>query len=154
MQFPDHECRALLDDYYLPVCSPELMARHPIRVSEDLRHHTLLCLNNSSAVWDTWLSLAGVDEARHARRLRFDKAYIALQAALEGLGVALAPIKLVANDIERERLVAPLRGPTVACRPIEVLYPARSGAVHRTSAFVSWLFEQAAQASGIPAAAE
>jgi LysR family glycine cleavage system transcriptional activator len=147
MRFPGYECKAVLDDFRLPVCSPETLARHPIGSYEDLAHHTLLCHDNFAGtftgMWDRWLSLAGVDEKMQPARLHFEKFYVALRAANEGLGLVLAPIRLVSSDLHKGRLVAPFREPAVACNPVEMLFPGPPNDSSRTNAFVGWVFEQA-----------
>jgi LysR family glycine cleavage system transcriptional activator len=100
-------------------------------------------LNRSCGIWDEWLALAGYGDAPPPRRLRFENFFVVLQAANDGLGVALAPLKLVAHDLEAGRLVAPFRAPTLACPPIEVLYPSPPHGNGRARAFVDWLVEQA-----------
>jgi LysR family glycine cleavage system transcriptional activator len=143
MHYPGYECRPVLDDVRLPVCAPEVLARHPIACPADLAQHTLLCLNRPSGVWEEWLSLVGYHEAPPLRRLRFENFFVVLQAANDGLGLALSPLKLVAHDLETGRLVTPFREPTLACHPIEVLYPSQPNGNGRTRAFVDWLVEQA-----------
>jgi len=147
MRFPGYECRAIFDDFRLPVCSPEALARHPIARYEDLAHHTLLCHDNFAGtftgMWDRWLSLAGVDEKMQPARLHFEKFYVALLAANEGLGLVLAPIRLVSSDLSKGRLVAPFREPAVPCNPVEMLFPAPPNDSSRTNAFVKWVSVQA-----------
>ena len=143
MHYPGYECRPVLGDVRLPVCSPDVLARHPIKCLADLAQHTLLCLNRASGAWEEWLALAGYNEDPPLRRLRFENFFVVLQAANDGLGLALAPLKFVAHDLEGGRLVAPFREPTLTCRPIEVLYPAQHHGNGRTRAFVNWLVEQA-----------
>lgn len=145
MSFPGFECRAVLEDVRLPVCAPEVVERHPIAAPADIRHHTLLCPRRPPGVWDQWLALAGLGGDVEIRRLRFDNFYVALQAANDGLGLALAPLQLVASDLAAGRLVTPLRAPTLSCHPIEVLYPCDGNRSRRTEAFVGWLAEQARQ---------
>jgi LysR family glycine cleavage system transcriptional activator len=147
MQFPGFECRPVLEDVRLPVCAPEVLARRPITCVADLVHHTLLCPKRPSGVWDQWLSLAGLDTDLVVRRQRFENFYVALQAAIEGLGLALAPLQLVANDLAAGRLVTPFRQPTLHCHPIEVLYPLSENRNRRTDAFIGWLSEQARSGS-------
>ena len=143
MQFPGYECRALMPDYCLPVCAPDVVAREPLNSFADLHKHTLLYHSKFTGLWEQWLSLAGIAEDHQPRRLRFENLYMALQAANDGLGLALAPMRLISGELARGRLIAPFRHPIVACQPIEVLYPAFQNGSNRTNAFVSWVFEQA-----------
>jgi LysR family glycine cleavage system transcriptional activator len=119
----------------------------PLDGFEDIAGHTLLCHNSSAGMWDQWLALAGVPKEKQPRRIRFDKLYVALQAANDGLGIVLAPLQVLTNDIARGRLVIPFSRPAIPCHPVEILHPSRQNANHRTRAFVAWFFEQAAAGS-------
>ncbi len=143
MQFPGYECRPIMDDYCLPVCAPDIVAREPLNSLADLHKHTLLYHNKFTSLWEQWLSLAGIPEDHQPKRLRFENLYMALQAASDGLGLALAPMRLIDGELSRGRLIAPFRAPVVSCQPIEVLYPSLQGGSSRTQAFVSWVFDQA-----------
>jgi LysR family glycine cleavage system transcriptional activator len=105
----------LIDEIVFPVASPHLLARRPaLRAPADLARHTLL---HDEALaddprrlgWGAWLARAGAPEVDASRGVRFSHAYLALEAALAGDGVALARRTLVAADLERGRLVAPFR---------------------------------------------
>ncbi len=57
--------------------------------------------------WPLWLTAAGVDLRGRALGPRFDNYAMALQAALDGVGVAIALRPYVEDDIAAGRLVAP-----------------------------------------------
>jgi len=74
-----------------PVCSPALL--NGLRTPADLAAHTLLFVEHERIEWQLWFDAADV-APRVARRLMrqgltFDVAYMSLQAAIDGLGVAL-----------------------------------------------------------------
>jgi LysR family transcriptional regulator, glycine cleavage system transcriptional activator len=105
----------LIDEVVFPVASPHLLARGPaLRSPSDLVRHTLL---HDEALpddprrlgWRAWLAHAGVPERGELRGVRFSHAYLALEAALAGDGIALARRTLVAADLANGRLVAPFR---------------------------------------------
>ncbi len=59
-------------------------------------------------VWHEWSRLAGEDRPDSPRSSRtFDHYHLTIEAALNGLGVAIAPWHLVANDVTSGRLAAP-----------------------------------------------
>ena len=78
-----------LSEYRIPVCSPKLLARMPLARPEDLRGHTLLYPASRPTVWAEWLNGAGVPELEPERSLILEHNYQTLQAALDGLGVAV-----------------------------------------------------------------
>jgi LysR family glycine cleavage system transcriptional activator len=81
----------------VPVCSPALLSgAKPLRKPEDLAHHTLLHTSVAREDWQLWLTAAGLPVVLAQRRgLMFDQSFMALQAAMEGLGVALGRTRLV-----------------------------------------------------------
>ncbi len=100
----------LMAEHLFPVCSPTL--RNPggeaLQRPADLALHTLLHSSVSREDWQLWLTAAGLPPAIAARRgLMFDQGFMAIQAAMEGLGVALGQTHLVEADLAAGRLVAP-----------------------------------------------
>jgi LysR family glycine cleavage system transcriptional activator len=142
MKFPGFRCRPFLQDVSLPVVAPAVIAAKPVSAPDDLLRHTLLSPDSPEGAWDRWLALAGVKGGGKAKRQRFDHFHVALQAAVEGLGFCLAPLSVVADDLEHGRLIAPLPAPALVCEPAQVLYPAEATGKHRANTFVSWLLEQ------------
>jgi LysR family transcriptional regulator, glycine cleavage system transcriptional activator len=100
-----------LAEYRIPVCSPKLLARVPIGCILDLEKHTLLHSTSRPTVWSDWLKAGGVSDLKQQHSLVFEHNYQTLQAALDGLGVALASSALIDDDVAAGRLVMPLRGP-------------------------------------------
>ncbi len=100
--------RLAMTDAMFPVCSPTLMrGTVPLRTPSDLAAHTMLYVEHERCEWRFWLDAAGVETGLAARGLGFDVAYLALQAAIDGVGVALGYAPYVSADIACGRLVAP-----------------------------------------------
>ncbi len=103
-----------LAEQEIPVCAPALLRQAPIEQPRDLARQTLLHADKRPGAWTRWLAAAGAPEVeQQAARQRFDHFYLALQAAADGLGVALGPLPIVEDDLAAGRLVAPLAGPRV-----------------------------------------
>ena len=100
----------LFDQLNTPVCSPALLCgKHALRQPEDLCHHTLLHIEwkDAEASWRMWLKAAGLHNINPTRGPRYNMESMAVQAALEGQGVALVGDKLVSDDLVTGRLVRP-----------------------------------------------
>ena len=99
----------LMDEDWFPVCSPALLAgNRPLRRPADLADHTLIHVEHYKQAWSLWLAAAGAPaEIAERRGLTFDLIMVALQAAIDGVGVALAGTSFVEVDIAAGRLVAP-----------------------------------------------
>jgi LysR family glycine cleavage system transcriptional activator len=114
--FYGYAMRPFLADRRLPVCSPGLLKRLPLRTPRDLASHTLLHTLSLPRLWDDWLAEAGVPGLETAAALSLDHFYLTLQAALDGIGVAMGPVALIEDDLACERLVTPFTGPSLPAR--------------------------------------
>lgn len=114
--FYGYAMRPFLSEERLPVCSPALLRRVPLRAPEDLARHTLLHTSSLPRVWPDWLAQAGVAALRPAAVLTFDHFYLTLQAAVDGMGIAMGPTALVDDDLAAGRLVAPFASPRLPSR--------------------------------------
>jgi LysR family glycine cleavage system transcriptional activator len=137
----------ILPDVIQPVCSPALLeGPHPPNTVENLRHHAFLHNRYRRLDWHDWLEGAGIKEIKPDHELTFRGSRLVYQAAMDGLGIAIAQRLLVADDIEKGRLVAPL-GPALqrasnyclASRPERLDDP-------NVRAFRDWIAEEAQQA--------
>ncbi len=87
-----------------PVCAPKVAAR--LGSLADLSKVALLQAASAPEDWPLWLRTAGLElDLRRAQA--FDYPAFALQAALDGLGVAMARAPFVADDLAAGRLVRP-----------------------------------------------
>jgi LysR family glycine cleavage system transcriptional activator len=114
--YPGLETTQLASGDVVPVCSPEVAAADPpLRSPEKLATRTLIHTRWGSGAtdpdWGEWLRSAGVREVDSRRGPRFNHAEYALQAALQGQGVALVMRVLVEDDLAAGRLVAPFDAP-------------------------------------------
>ena len=108
----------LFDALLFPVCTPGLaQGGLGLRQPVDLVNHALLQVYTTANDWQLWLQAAGIPNLKGRAAAQFDSYLLAIEAALEGQGVALAPHFMVAEDLKLGRLVRPF--------PIEVRQPAR-----------------------------
>ena len=93
----------LLEEWFLPVCSPEMLARHgPIRTPADLKRYPLL--RSSDESWSMWRH-PGTESDWREQGTAFDDSLTVLAAAEQGQGLALTRWTLAAQDIGNGRLV-------------------------------------------------
>ena len=114
--WPDCVAAPFLAEWEVPVMSPALAARLPVRAVGDLTSHTLLHADTRPGAWRRWLMAAEAADLVVAGQQRFDHFYLTLQAAADGLGVALGPLPILADELASGRLVAPLDGPRLEAR--------------------------------------
>jgi LysR family glycine cleavage system transcriptional activator len=114
--FYGYAMRPFLDEERLPVCSPALLRRLPLRTPDDMQRHTLLHTSSLPRVWPDWLAQVDLPALTPAAVLTFDHFYLTLQAAVDGMGIAMGPTALVADDLAAGRLIAPFDGPRLPSR--------------------------------------
>jgi LysR family glycine cleavage system transcriptional activator len=147
--WPGYIAHPFLDEWELPLCSPQLLDRLPIQTPADLANHTLLYADTRPTAWQRWFTLAGVPELKAAATQQFDHFYLALQAAMDGVGVALGPMPMMQAEIDAGSLVAPLAAPVVNVRGYCWVIPRTSSKDPAVQHFTQWL-EQCAQTTGLP----
>ena len=76
---------------------------------KDLAKFPLLCSLNRPMDWPTWLAAAKVSGVDGNSGLKFENAALAYQAAADDLGITVAQLALVDEDLRTGRLVAPLK---------------------------------------------
>jgi LysR family glycine cleavage system transcriptional activator len=89
----------------VPVCAPRLAQQ--LKRPGDLRGPSLLRVAHSPHDWPSWLKVAGVTRVT-ARGPEFQFYGQALQAAADGLGIAMGIRPYIDDDLAAGRLVAPL----------------------------------------------
>ena len=93
----------LLDEWFLPVSSPDLLAPHgPVRTPGDLKRYPQL--RSSDESWSLWRR-PGADSDWRERGAAFDDSLTVLAAAEQGQGLALTRWTLAAQDLANGRLV-------------------------------------------------
>ncbi len=65
--------------------------------------------------------------------------YLTLQAALDGLGVAMGPDRLVADDVSAGRLMMPFADPALPARSYHTYVPEAGADRPAVQAFCDWL---------------
>jgi LysR family transcriptional regulator, glycine cleavage system transcriptional activator len=142
----------LMAEDIFPVCSPALLhAERPLRRPEDLAHHTLLHATVSREDWQLWLTAAGLPTALATRRgLSFDQSFMAIQAAMDGLGVALGRTPFVETDIAAGRLVVPFDVVLPADAGFYIVAPEDTADTAKIALFREWLIGSVAPGGVAP----
>lgn len=105
-----------------------------------LLEETLLHTVSRPQAWPAWARAQGLDGSALQLGASFEHLYYLLEAAVAGLGPAIAPVHLVAADIEAGRLLAPWG--FVATGGRWILARAEGGADPRVVALAQWLQRQ------------
>lgn len=136
------QAKPFLDDELVVVAAPSLLKHKPVIEPRSLAQHTLLVVKTRKPDWDDWKTHVGLPRLRPARRLQLDHSHIVLQAAVDGLGVAVTAVSLLGTDVAQGRLVCPL--PDLRM-PLPPMYFGRApGAGREAQLFADWLLRQPA----------
>jgi LysR family glycine cleavage system transcriptional activator len=137
----------LMKDWQLPVCSPDLLRNRPVTSVEDLRRHVLLHSATTRPAWPRWLTAAGHLNLSPLRHVELEHVHLQLQAAVDGLGIAMASKPLIERDLAAGRLVCPIAQPEVDGGDY-VLVSEDQAEAEATRAFRQWMTTATGGAAG------
>ena len=103
----------LFTDWVVPAGSPELLVSRSIRTPAELLGLPLIGIAWENAhlpppSWADWARSAGQDDGAVSSTLTFSLSSAAIDAALAGRGLVLAPMAMITSDLAAGRLVLPL----------------------------------------------
>jgi len=128
------------------VCSPALLnGKRPLRTPEDLRDHVLLHTGASNSDdWRLWLTAAGLPtDISKQPGITFDLSLMTVQAAVDGIGVAMGRTSYVQDDIAKGRLVVPFNITLPADAGFYLVSPEAAVDPPKLKAFREWLLASA-----------
>jgi LysR family transcriptional regulator, glycine cleavage system transcriptional activator len=127
------------EERFLPVCAPTLCAPGTLELS-DLTSHRLIHSVKSQVQWGRWFAAAGVSAATMWRRVLFDRSHMAIDAAVNGIGIALESDLMMWRELQDGLLVCPLRHPPPTSRVTQWLVcPHDRLRRRRARAFLDWV---------------
>jgi LysR family glycine cleavage system transcriptional activator/LysR family transcriptional regulator of beta-lactamase len=136
-RWPGFDAQLLFSADLFPVCAPAIACR--LASPGDLRKETLLQVAHSLEDWPLWLQAARLKLRPEKRGPRFDTYALALQAAVDGLGVAIGLRPYVADDLAARRLVAPFALAVPKDKAWYLIWPPARGDDPSFVAFRAWL---------------
>lgn len=140
---PQLDYTHLFDAALSPVCSPAVaQGGLGLRQPADLVNHTLIELFTAPDEWAAWLTAAGVPQMTGRSGIKVDSYLLAIETAVDGQGIAIAPHFLVAADLRSGRLVQPFK---LSCRqPGGWYFVCRSALAQdrRVTRFREWIIQQ------------
>lgn len=142
--WPGMAVAKLADEHVIPVASPRLAGgKPPLKRPRDLKAHTLLHAPGP-VDWRSWAAAARLADLDVRRGPRLDQASLAIEAAVDGVGVALARTALAALDLAAGRLVQPF-GPALAAPfAYYIVCPAPVASRPKIRTFREWALAEAA----------
>jgi LysR family glycine cleavage system transcriptional activator len=134
----------LFGEVLLPVCSPALAAQPPrVREPRDFTGHVLLHSIRRPNDWPDWFAAAGAGGLNLDRTLAFENSTLTYQGAVDGLGIAVAQVAFVADELQRGRLVAPLDIRLHGEASYYLVYPKAKAKLSKVRLFGDWIASEA-----------
>lgn len=149
--YPGLRVDRLMGEELVPVCSQRLIeSSGPLQTPEDLASQSLLHIEGETADtdwadWSMWFKVIGCSGIEATVGPRFSQSIMAVQAAMEGQGIVLAPYSIIADDLAAGRLIRLFED--VAAYPTGFAYyvvsPLEIADNLKVSAFREWVREEA-----------
>jgi LysR family glycine cleavage system transcriptional activator len=144
-QWPNLVVEPLFEERILPLASPAFIRSHRLKRPDQLLGVALIQSNVSIVQWSDWFAAHSDQHAPDRFTLRFDRAHMSLDAATQGLGVALESATMAGQHLADGRLRPVLAlDASVRVKAHFAVYPARHARRAPVEAFLSWLHGEAA----------
>jgi LysR family glycine cleavage system transcriptional activator len=127
-----------------PVCAPAFIRQRPIRRPTDLAKAVLLFAEARPDDWRLWFQRSDAGSIRPRKTLRFDHSSLALEAAKDGMGIAIGPLSMIQNEIRRKALVPLFPDKTVETPGYFSICASSRHSEQKINAFNEWLVEEGA----------
>lgn len=142
-RWPNLHVEALFTEQVAPLASPDLIAKYALKKSlkpAQLLDVPLIQSTVSLVQWSDWFAAQTLAQTPARFALRFDRAQLSLDAAVQGLGVALESTTMAASHLAAKRL-QPLFSAkrAVAVEGHFLVLPARHLARIPVQQFMQWL---------------
>ncbi|WP_416899725.1 MAG: transcriptional regulator GcvA [Minwuia sp.] len=140
--WPGLTAHLLMTEEIVPVCSPKLLETGPgLKTPADLKHYQLLHDINRPDNWRQWLTAVGETSVDPDRGHKLESTNLAVQGALQGLGVVPANPGLVRGELEAGTLIEPFAYHLPVESGYYLVYPQGRESRPRLKAFQDWLVE-------------
>ncbi|HVI88806.1 MAG TPA: transcriptional regulator GcvA [Dongiaceae bacterium] len=154
--YPGLQADLLMREAVFPVASPKLLEGRDATDLASLLHNATLLHDDSPDQdptcpdWKSWLRAAGITDVDWQRGLRFNQSTFVLEAAANGLGLALAKATLVQHDLAAGRLVQMAATQTQIELAYFIVYPPDRTNQRAAAAFRQWLGAEIAASDAAP----
>jgi LysR family glycine cleavage system transcriptional activator len=129
-----------LTEYCHLVCRQDVLKKH-LNLTELLKEIPLISYHTRPDLWQQWIANAGLTATVKKQDISFENTIFAIQAALEGLGIALIPQVFLQDFLRNHALVIPFSRAPIATGCYHLL--SRSAQLNPTEKlFLDWLLSE------------
>lgn len=141
--WPHLEVEPVFTERVLPLASPEFIRTHALHEPQDLLRVPLIQSSVSVVQWPEWFARFCADQRPERMGLRFDRAMMSLDAAVQKLGVALESSSIGQSLIAGGKLQPVFEEQlSLEVQAHFIVYPARHASRPEVRSFVEWLREE------------
>lgn len=137
-----YQGRRFLQDNATAVLAPRLAETVSLKNPEDIQQLPLLHMRSRANAWAMWLRAASIPIQETIPGPFFDHFFLSLEAAINGIGVALAPKTLIEDDLEQGRLIEPFDKVLVEGEGFYCLYRENGQQDRNLNPLLNWLFDE------------
>jgi LysR family glycine cleavage system transcriptional activator len=132
----------LVEETVTPLCNARTAEQ--LNIPADVLSFLLIQSDRKQVRWRDWFTLNNLSAPRQANAMRFDRSFLAIAAAVDGLGVALESTLLAERELASGRLVAPLLEAAQNIRYVghHLIYPKAGSRRATVRVFSGWLGDQ------------
>jgi LysR family glycine cleavage system transcriptional activator len=142
-QWAGLESWRVLSPAYTALLNPRLVEEAKLEQPSDLQRLPLLVESDDNVSWRAWFQAAGCASQPHRRMIEFDTTQMAVQAAIEGLGVALGPPEYFYDELESGRLIQPFEVYIMTDEAFFLVSPSGRAEEPKIRAFRDWVLAEA-----------
>lgn len=142
--WPQLTAKPIFDEQVMPLASAAFIRRHRIATPEDLMHVPLIQSTVGVVQWPDWFAAQNIAYTPGRYAYRFDRAFMALDAAVQGLGVTFESTSIGALHLRKNRLKPVFEtGEHLPVQAHFLVYPERHAQRPEVMSFVNWVLERA-----------
>ena len=143
--WPQLTVRPIFDEQVMPLASPAFIRRHRIASPDDLMQVPLIQSTVGVVQWPDWFAAQNIAHPPGSYAYRFDRAFLALDAAVQGLGVTFESSSIGAPHLEKNRLRPVFAsGEYLPVQAHFLVYPERHAQRPEVMSFVDWVLQRTA----------
>ncbi|MEY5028242.1 MAG: hypothetical protein RLZ63_557 [Pseudomonadota bacterium] len=106
-KWPGVHIEGLAQENFFPVCAPSYRAAGSLQCA-DLQSHRLIYSVKAQLQWAHWFASLDIKTSLELSRLQFDRSHMAIDAAVDGLGVALESNLMMSHELKTGKLICPV----------------------------------------------
>jgi LysR family glycine cleavage system transcriptional activator len=141
--WPGQSVLTLVTEHVMPMASPAFLATHPVQSPQDLFAMPLIQSSVNMVQWSDWFASQEIQYIPPKFAYRFERTYMALEAAVQGLGIAFDSAFMAQRHLEVGAL-QPIFKPDcdLTVNAHHLVLPPRHLHKPEVKAFIEWVQKQ------------